>query len=130
MKKKHKMFKITYQLQQEPSNQKLDIDVDFVREDQYLSLTPHTNCSAGFKPYMIKKIINKNIPESMTGFGSLPVYNSFGLDPGVLKKINRAIYLEKNELAANIIQRWYNDAMFRPNGSGFETAKSRFESNC
>ena len=72
------MFKITYQLQQEPSNQKLDIDVDFVREDQYSSITPHTNCSAGFKPYMIKKIINKNIPESMTGFGSLPVYNSFG----------------------------------------------------
>ena len=116
------------QEQEQDHNQIPDIDADFVREDQYTSFTSHTNCSAGFKPYMLKKIINKNIHESMTGFGSSQIYASFGLDTGVLKKINQAIYLEKNELAANIIQRWYNDAMFRPGGHGFEKAKSSFES--
>ena len=112
------------------NNQIPDTDVEFVRSEQYASLTEqHANGSIGFKPYMIKKIIDKHIHEGMTGFGSRRVYSSFGLDTGVLKKIHRAVYLKKCELAVNIIQIWFTDMMFRPGGSGLETAKMSFERN-
>lgn len=114
----------------EPSYQSQGVSARFVKADQYSRLTlAHANCSVGFKPYMIKKIIEKCIPDQMTGFGSLRGYATWGLDGGILKKINQAIDLKKKELAVKIIQRWYNDMMFKPGGSGFVMARNSFDSN-
>ena len=83
--------------------------------------------------------LKNRVPEAHTDYIISVISEEFGVVAIVLLltlflffiyTVFKKIYLEKNELAANIIQRWYNDAMFRPNGSGFETAKSRFESNC